>query len=225
MLSTTTDRKSNFRNSVAKFYGAWTAKKNFATCMVSRVIGDGQSVVAAHIVPVSAQRTQLRACGMDRRDLNSTRNGLMLAKNIERAFDALRLSFVPKDPFRSSSLALKIWDPSLFEEKESVCDASNITIASCEGSPLMFEGNSLIGEEVPYDSASMPFRRALSFQAQHAFAHAQAMGWVSRDEEFHPFGTPTKTNKFATIFEVPLESLASSSASSSSSSTTNEHER
>jgi hypothetical protein len=210
--STTTDRKSGFRKSVASFYNAW-ANKGKTKCMVSGFVGEGDSVIAAHIVPVKAPSTSLRACGMTFADVNCSRNGLMLAKNIEKAFDKLLLSFVPKDPFHSSSLVLKIWDPELFESKLSVCDNSDITIESCEGQPLMFKGNPLIGEEVAYEDASVPFRRALSFQAQQAFAYAQSMGWISRDAEFRPFGTPPKSGKFATIYEVPLESTSFISSS------------
>ena len=83
-------------------------------CMVSGVSGglstnpnDSNSVVCAHIIPnrAKARTGALKKLGYTAPDIDSVRNALFLAHNIEIAFDRLQLCFVDNPhPFSDENI-------------------------------------------------------------------------------------------------------------------------
>ena len=88
-------------------------------CMVSGVLGGlsadpnvSNSVVCAHIIPNRAKSKTgvLKKLGYTAPDIDSVRNGLFLAHNIEFAFDRLQLCFVDNPHPLIDGLVMKIYD-------------------------------------------------------------------------------------------------------------------
>ena len=97
LASVTTQRKEEFRNMLLMGLGFDTRKRRRNStypCMITGEYGNGEEVVAAHIAPAVSDVKKLHVLGLTFDDIHSIRNGLLLAKAIEEAFDQLRLSFV-----------------------------------------------------------------------------------------------------------------------------------
>ena len=196
-----------------------------ATGEIGSTTGSNHQVLAAHIIPVSCPDPMMYAIGLDARDKNSARNGLLLAANIESAFDNLKLSFVPRNPMDSASLVLKIWDNSI--RQTCIWPNSTRKIGEFEGMPLLFQGQPLIespssanalsaasssasstltlAPEAAFSAAlatTIPCRRALWFQAYSARNEAIKEGWVTSDEaDVAPFGSPERESAFRSMCE------------------------
>jgi len=94
--------------------------------------------------------------------LNNLRNLIFLSNNIEAAFDAMKLSFVPHDILHDA-LRMKIWDESV--RHEPIFDGSTLTIGEFEEQALNFsvEGSDGVTRE------NLPFRRCFAYQALMCF--------------------------------------------------------
>ena len=149
--SSAASRSRNFRANLLRDlkYSADDAVK----CMVSQQSGIGDQVIAAHIIPCSAAANKLSHLGLAPSDLNLSKNGLFLARNIELAFDRLQVSFVKSNPLLDT-LFLKIWDDSCRETP--IWDGSDLKIGAFEGAPLRLDSHTI-------------FKRCLSFQAYQAY--------------------------------------------------------
>jgi hypothetical protein len=110
-----TSRDDYFRRNLLSHLGYHKPKKGrgrkLFKCMLTREDGDSEEIVAAHIAPARSSIRKLATIGMTESDLSDVRNGLLLAKGIELAFDRLQLSFVKSNPL-SENLYLHIWDDS-----------------------------------------------------------------------------------------------------------------
>jgi hypothetical protein len=165
-------RGEHFRNDLKRSLGYHKDEHNIA-CMLTDRVGNGSQVCAAHILPCSSKKQISDQLGLTLTDLNSTRNGLFLAKNIEVAFDELKLSFVPKDILHPLSLKMIIWDQTAADIP--IWHDHTDTIGQYEGCTLQ------LGDHLPY-------RRALSYQAYMAHTASSLSG----DSSTRPaeFGTP-----------------------------------
>ena len=116
------------------------------------------SVILAHILPLSA-KPDIREClHLSDEDINSCRNLIFLCSNIEKAFDRLKVSFIPKS-ILDQSLVLKIWDDDVKETK--IFDGAEKCIGAFEGDPLNMQ--------MPNGVEHNPFRRCFAYQALHAY--------------------------------------------------------
>ena len=136
-------------------------KRMEVTCMVSNVTSHLDSdVVMAHIAPKRSKIRIWGSIGMKQSDVQDIRNCLLLAKEIEKAFNELQLSFMKTHPLHDR-LYLKIWDNSIRDTP--IFDDATMTIGECEGARLKLG-------EIPTDLYKHnPFRRALSYQAYLAY--------------------------------------------------------
>jgi hypothetical protein len=105
----------------------------------------------AHILPDSCKKLILQRLGLDYRFRNdylaTPWNFMVLRKDIEEAFDALKISFIVKDVLKPREFSLKIWDSSDLSED----------IKQMEGTLLSVPSNISLS------------RRALSYQALMAY--------------------------------------------------------
>jgi hypothetical protein len=144
---------------------------NNISCMLTGQVGNGDQVCGAHILPCSTEKYLCDELNMTIDDLNSPRNGLFLARNVEREFDSLNLSFVVADVLHPNVFKMVIWADE------------------CRYKPIWNRHLHAIGQ---YESCTLilndhkPFRRALSFQAYQA--HTNARGSPARLPP--EFGTP-----------------------------------
>ena len=99
-------RDENFRNKLKTSIGI---TGNNIPCMLTLEEGNDEQVCAAHILPCSTADNIFVDLNMTLDDLNSPRNGLFLSKNVEKEFDLLHLSFVPKDLLHPKLFKIVIW--------------------------------------------------------------------------------------------------------------------
>jgi hypothetical protein len=133
---------------------------NLVYCMVSGIGSVGDNIRAAHLVPAVSKPEILRQLSMRPSDVDDVRNGLLLARHIEAAYDKLEVSFV-KNPLLTDGLILKIWNPEL--KGKLIFPDSNYKIGDFENAPLCLTfRNGKTG-------AHEPFMRALSYQAYMAY--------------------------------------------------------
>jgi hypothetical protein len=134
------------------------------------------------------------------KNIESTRNGLLLLGAIEKAYDRSRLCFLKSST--SNSFCLRILDPSLrgvdllaastefITKKECIkigrsvdeaiakvtnlltVDGKLLTFGDLEGRPLVCKGK------------TRPYKRCLNFQAARARSYALKRGWISPDVIF-----------------------------------------
>jgi len=148
-----TRRNETYRKDLLKYLGYNPKKRMDYPCMLTGQKGNGDFVVAAHLAPARSKIKILNQIGMKESDISDPRNFLLLASNIEKAYDSLQLSFI-KENALSTRLVMKIWDDTI--RKNKIWPNSNLVIGSYEGRPLNL-------------GRHKPFKRALSFQAYQAY--------------------------------------------------------
>jgi hypothetical protein len=153
--------------------------KPWARCMVSGAELPQPLVKASHIWKRSTQGEGLDEFGLRATDVHSVRNGLLLASQLEAAFDVKRVAFrynLLRDEF-----TLCLLDPALLGGARVVSDAEVRelrgypplervpTFRDCDGAVL----------QCPPDCK--PFRRLLAWHYALAMKHAAAEEWVALD--------------------------------------------
>ncbi len=164
-------RNDDFRAELKKHLGY--SRKAKVSCMVTKLKGNGEQVIAAHIVPCSSSPLKLKYIGMGKDDVNNVRNGLFLAFGIEKAFDKLQISFIKSHPLKDE-LYLRIWDDEC--RTTPLWEGHQQTIGDFDGRPLLLGSHN-------------PFKRCLSYQAYQAHLNIYA----NEDTPLY-FGTPTNSD-------------------------------
>mmetsp|Transcript_20318 Transcript_20318/g.51455 ORF Transcript_20318/g.51455 Transcript_20318/m.51455 type:complete len:351 (-) Transcript_20318:575-1627(-) len=157
-------------------------------CMLSHKYLPKKLVIGAHLWKRQWARL-LTIPGIT--DINDVRNGLLLSKPIEWAFDTSRLSFIQTGgfgPFQAIIIDPSIKDVPLVEKLEQLitvqvapeelavvkeawtrADGSRITFGDLEASSLKSDG----------PQPPNPFSRVLYFQYKRSLQKAQAEGWMA----------------------------------------------
>ena len=135
-LSSNVNTAKKLREKIIKKSGL---EPHMSRCMITGIEGDGQLVVCAHIVPKKVTQADLILLGLKLNFVNSVRNGLLLIKSLEVAFDKCQLSFeralyTDGDGSIRSGLRLKIWDDAIRLKK--LFSESTQTIGAYEGAFL-----------------------------------------------------------------------------------------
>ena len=83
------DEQADFKNSLIAFYkrGNEQSSRNEVKCMMLDIFLPRESVIASHIWKYSTEGQGLEDFGLSPRHLSDPRNGLLLCKAIEDAFD------------------------------------------------------------------------------------------------------------------------------------------
>ena len=142
-------------------------------CMILDEVFQRDVVKAAHLWKDCTHGEGLELFGLTHLDVGSPRNGLLLYKTIEEAFDNKRLCFL-WNPLQKV-LTLHLLDPELrhetFHEHRS------------------FEA--LEGKALQYPQGNMPYRRILGFHAKVAFDYALRQNWITPEvhQQFQDFTT------------------------------------
>ena len=164
-------RNDDFRAELKKHLGY--SRRAKVSCMVTKLKGNGEQVIAAHIVPCSSSPLKLKYIGMGKDDVNNVRNGLFLAFGIEKAFDKLQISFIKSHPLKDE-LYLRIWDDKC--RTTPLWEGHQQTIGDFDGRPLLLGSHN-------------PFKRCLSYQAYQAHLNSYA----NEDTPLY-FGAPTNSD-------------------------------
>lgn len=152
-MSITTDGTAdNLRVKILKYYSLGTK----TVCMLAGETVPPDQIKLAHILPRSTKAHIFRKLGMESSDINDIRNLLLLSKNVEEAFDSMKISFVARvnSEFRKE-LIMHVWDNSVLEKP--IYPGSTRNIGEFIDQPLNLQMNA--------DQVHMPFKRCLSFQA------------------------------------------------------------
>lgn len=128
-------------------------------------------VKVAHILPRSTKSDVLGRMSIT--DVNDNRNLLLLSDNIEKAFDAMRVSFVRDESspivYR---LQLRVWDASVREVP--VYAGAQMTIGACEGNVLNLR--------LPSGDVHDAFKRCLSFHTLMCFVKHNVLSGTAAEE-------------------------------------------
>lgn len=166
--------QQDFKNALTKYYmrRSWFNKK--IRCMVTNEWHAYGNVIAGHIWMAKTRGKGLPKFGLNISDLASPRNGLLVLKDIENAFDQKRLCFLyqPFGGTNSQQLVVKVLDPSLMNLPIL---HSHKKFSDLDGQPL----------HCPMDR--LPFRRLLGFHAQCSYHHARVKGWLPETDTFEEY--------------------------------------
>ena len=141
------------------------------TCMAFGARLPSAKVRAAHIWPARARSVLVNSWfGLSQGDLETCRNGLLLAESIEKNFDDLRIAFsyhVDEDSFRVRILDHRLRGPAQFIGELG----PGTTYSSIDGRPLLLSS-----------SCKKPFRRLLYYHYANALEQARVRRWTITPE-------------------------------------------
>ena len=176
---TTRSQQKRFRTKLIRAYGAKLSDEKKLRCMLLNTPLPSNDVIAVHLF---RWRWKDKCHRLSFDDIDDTRNGLLLYKPIEWAFDAGRICFWKDE---DGSLRLKLLDPSLrsvnIVNKARALQGTYFvepvgsvvlgkTFGDIEGYPLVITG------------LHQPYMRCLWFQAFQARKRAILKGWIRSDE-------------------------------------------
>ena len=167
IASDSSRERTNFRKSVlVYYYGDETA---VPSCMLSGLMADGEKgVTAAHIWPFVSRGRGLGRFGLHQHDVHDSRNGLLLIRTVEKAFDANRAGFFCS---ALSKPVFKVLDPALMNE--TVKD--NVKFSHLVNKELKLPDHA--------DShGHHPRRRLLAWHFSRVLLQAHREGWLKPDE-------------------------------------------
>eukprot|EP01119_Soliformovum_irregulare_P012165 TRINITY_DN3147_c0_g1_i3.p1 TRINITY_DN3147_c0_g1~~TRINITY_DN3147_c0_g1_i3.p1 ORF type:complete len:522 (-),score=57.00 TRINITY_DN3147_c0_g1_i3:61-1626(-) len=148
----TADESAEWKNQLIIHYNcAHSDREDLIKCMITNKFHNRHFVRAAHIWMAHTGGKGLEKFGLSTNDLNHVRNGLLLCKPIEKAFDRKNVCFL-WDPFKQA-LFLHVVNEKLL--KVVVHDGT--TFADINGAQLQLPAN------------VWPFRRILNWHARCTF--------------------------------------------------------
>jgi hypothetical protein len=162
ILSNSSRERTRFRKSVLEYYCG--DEKAVPCCMVSGLTGQGEKgITAAHIWPIVSRGRGLDRFGLTRQDVHDARNGLLLLRTVEKAFDAKRAGFFCG---AKSEPVFVVLDPTLMNE--TVKD-------SLKFRDLMNKRLKL--PDYAQSESHYPRRRLLAWHFSRVLREAHRLGW------------------------------------------------
>jgi hypothetical protein len=125
--------------------------------------GPNVAVIIAHIFPNHTGGVGLELFGLETTDIDNPRNFLRLQAQVEKAFDARRLTIV----LHGGALHAYLLDRSL---ENTSLHGTNLRFRDVHMRPLTFQ------------NAERPYHRLLAAHAGQCFKHAQVVGWRSPEQ-------------------------------------------
>ena len=140
---------------------------------------------ASHIWKRATAGDGLADFGLRTSDLHSPRNGLLLATQLEEAFDSKRLAFrynVLHDTFTA-----RVLDPSLLGARDAapsfVLSAAELDTLDAETRAAVPTVAEMQGRSLTCPPGQLPFRRLLAWHYALSVKHAVACEWLPAEEE------------------------------------------
>jgi hypothetical protein len=167
-----------FKESLIPFYVCQHhSNPHLLRCMVLNDFFPRHLVIGSHIWKSCTHGDGLEEFGLQVNDLINPRNGILMCKEIEQAFDTKKLCFLV-DRINTNNLVLKVLDPVLLSPSTS---------------PFVIEGNSQLrfcdidGYSLHHPVNRIPFRRILDFHAKRSYQKAINRGWLAASSTFDDF--------------------------------------
>jgi hypothetical protein len=205
--STVPSKLRSFKEKLLNYYGyndptnqrrrdyGFMGKKSAIRCMLTNDFFPASIVIASHLFRYGWKSYSKEAMDLD--DIDDPKNGLLLFKPLEKAFDEYRISFLYNRS--SEKYELKVVDSS-WKDKTLISQLNTLqlkelrmygrktsfnfqtTFGSLEGFPLILRPDKL------------PYNRCLNFQARLARHYALKSGRMKEDEpDFQDFWSDTFT--------------------------------
>jgi len=153
--------QAGFKNELVDYYERGDGKLNDELyCMVLNRLYPRKQVKASHIFKFSTHGVGLDDFGLKPEDVRSPRNGLLLAEDLENAFDNRDVCFI-YNPIKKQ-IQVFVLNPEI--KDRIVSPSTSLTFKDIDGHPLHCK--------------KMPFRRLLAWHAELALEHALARGWI-----------------------------------------------
>lgn len=174
----TKEEQEAFKESLIVFYQRQhPSDSKLLRCMVLDDFFPKQFVIASHIWKHCSRGEGLDEFGLREDDLSNPRNGMLMCREIEQAFDTKRLCFLV-DRINSGNLVLKVLDPVLVSPFTSpLIIASHSTLKFCD----------IDGYTLRHPVGNLPFRRILDFHAKRSYQKAINRGWLAPNSTFDDF--------------------------------------
>ncbi|KAF0688196.1 Aste57867_20171 [Aphanomyces stellatus] len=191
--TTISSRNPDFKANLCDFYDCYRRKKKWIQCMLLDTSFPASIVTGAHLFRLSNE--YLSNCMMQISDIDDVRNGLLLFKPLEHAFDHFQISFIYDD--HDDCFYLKLFDPSIGStplvdlmrdpnQIQVLMDAINRAKKPCKFDPQTTFGD-LEGKPLKLDKLNRPYNRCLNLQARLAYTKAMKNQDIDPDYNFNDF--------------------------------------
>jgi hypothetical protein len=154
-----------FKKNLKSFYKR--SVDNRVKCQILNTPMNSEDIIGAHIWKRATNGEGLEEFGLVPADIDNARNGLLLTKGIEHAFDHLQVCFLYN--FTTNKLVLHVADTALLEE--------SILLSK---PPTSFKD--VDGRELLCPKGKLPYRRLLSW---HAYWTLKKAGKLRDYKQFH----------------------------------------
>jgi len=142
-------------------------------------------VRASHIWKRATAGDGLADFGLRSADLHSARNGLLLATQVEEAFDTKRLAF--RFNVLHDSFTARVLDPSLLGARDAapsfVLSATELDTLDAVARAAVPTFAEVQGGQLFCPPGQMPFRRLLAWHYALSVKQAVACEWIPAEEE------------------------------------------
>lgn len=160
--STRSARSRSFKKSLVDFYECG-APGGFVVCLMLNIALPSDKICAAHLFRHSNEYFAEDLLGF--KDINDVRNGLLLYKPIQEAFDHGQLSFVYDK--ESDEYHCRLWDDAI-KQMVVLRNISQRLQRKIAPNDLQLTFGDLEGEPLAFRNLNRPFRRCLTLQARIA---------------------------------------------------------
>jgi hypothetical protein len=166
---------AQFKNSLAGFYQCEDPVNHpqELKCMILDTFFPRKDVIGAHIWKHCTAGNGLEEFGLNKHDVHSYRNGMLICEEIKKAFDAKRLCFLV-DRIHPTDFIVKVLDPELLGPPSPIIQGTR-SFADIDGCLLV------------HPPGVYPFRRILDFHAKLSYQNAISRGWLAHDASFDDF--------------------------------------
>lgn len=173
------EESSDFKTRLVAFYDcAHSSDDNLVKCLVLNQYFPKHTVIASHIWKHATEGEGLTDFNLKCADVSNVRNGLLMCKPIEQAFDVKGVCFLI-DRLHPDDIFIKVLNPHLQNQQvhlePGVPPRAPLTFANIDGNKL----------NCP--NGNIPFRRILDFHAKCSFERARRLGWIDEGDTFDDF--------------------------------------
>ena len=200
--TTVTIRDERFKPKLIRFYEC-NAGQGMLRCMLLDIAMPSNVVIAAHLFRRANEDLSALMVGIE--DIDDVRNGLLLFKPIEKAFDDRDLSFIYDST--KDKLKVKVFNPALLDRLlidnltddqlasfhvsrhilRSLHKKDRPVFANGSEFNLLLKFSDIDGQALAFKNLNRPYLRCLNLQARLARMTAIERGWISKDWDFDDF--------------------------------------
>jgi HNH endonuclease len=195
--------KQDFKHILCEFYARYHREQHSIQCMVLDIPFPKSVVTAVHLF--LRRNEHLAATLMQIQDIDDPRNGMLMFKPVEYAFNHCQLSFIRDydDSFKLKLFDVSIRDTKLIDyitdpyQRQVVIDAVLVVDLKnrCKFN-LETTFGQLDGKNIHFHTIQRPFYRCLNLQARLAHRLALQQGWIDDSFQFNDFWSDGSDSSF-----------------------------